>query len=182
MMDTLTYSELWSVLPPPARARACLAFWQAPDIAEQARATVLTALAGSLRFREKFLKTQSPAKKADWLLNRINQPEFRRFQGDLLTVLLLADHGPLIEQFLDVQKIPHQGSFLDGGTPPTAASLCKGIRAIRKTWGDWNTALYLGFIQTQGDDEFWAALPEALTKEGFGIRQALEQPPPTPAA
>lgn len=177
-MDTLTYSELWVSIPAEARLRACLAFWQSAEVSERARADVLPMLAKSLRFREKFLKTQSAAKRAEWLLRQSSHPDFRRFHGELLGALLVTEHANMIEEFLDVQGIPRRGCFLEGETTPSAESLCKGIRAIRKTCGDWSTSLYLGFTLAQGEDPQWAALPAAIATEGLDIRQTLLAPIP----
>ncbi|MCE9615559.1 MAG: hypothetical protein K8T26_14915 [Lentisphaerae bacterium] len=185
-METLTYSDLWQVVPLEARARACTAFWRADDeLSQQIRPAVLAKLAVSMNFREKFLKAQPDAKKGGLLLSRLNQPAFRAFHGDLVRVLLLTEHSKLIEQFLDVQEIPRRGCFLEGETPPSSESFRKGIQSIRASFGDWNTALYLAFILAQGEDEFWASLPTALAAEGLKVRDVLamaEPPPARPAA
>lgn len=175
-MDTLTNSDLWGVLPAEVRVRACQSFWRSPYISEQVRANVLSGLAKSLHFREKSLKALPDAQKANWLLRQSSQPDFRRFHGDLVGALLLTEHAKMIEQFLDVQGVPHRGCFLEGDTVPSADSLCKGIRAIRQAWGDWSTCLYLGFTLAQGEDTHWAALPAAIATEGLNIRQTLLVP------
>jgi hypothetical protein len=170
-MDPLTYTELWQGLAPDVRARACVAFWRADDeLSQLARPTVLSALAKAMNFREKFMKMQTDAKKGDLLMRRASLPDFRRFHGDLLRVLLLTEHSKVIEQFLDVQGIPRQGCFLEGDEPPSVKSLRKGIKAIRAAWGDWSTCFYLGFLLAQGEADYWAALPDAIAAEGLDIR------------
>lgn len=177
-MDTLSHSQLWAVLGPEARAEACAALWSADDaLTQQVRVFVLATLATSLRFREKFLKAQPDAKKTSLLLARMHQPDLRPFQGDLLRTYLLSRHGKMIEQFLDVQGIPHEGGVLDEAEPPTVKSLRKGIKAIRAACGDRSVSLYLAFILADGGDELWAALPEAIAAEELDVHKALSAQP-----
>ncbi len=173
-METLSHDELWAALTPEERAGACTALWRARDeVTQQSRSIMLATLAASLRFREKFLKAQPDEKKTELLLHRLKQPDFRRFHGDLLRVFLLGLHGKMIEQFLDVQGIPHEGGILTSEDAPTAKSFRKGIRAIRESSGDRMASLYLGFILAEGDDGYWAALPAAVAEEGLNIREAI---------
>ena len=171
----LTYTDVWRSLTPAERGRACGAFLSSTDeLSKQVRPAVLTALAGALRFREKFLKTQPDAKKAEWLASRSNHPDLRRHHDSLLRAWLLTEQGGMIEHFLEVQGIPHAGCMLDGEPPPPSAeSLQKGIAAIREKSGDRCCALYLAFLLAEGDTGFWGALPAAVEAAGLRLQEAM---------
>ena len=175
----LSYLDLWRSLTAAERVQACAAFLQAEDeITRQVRPAVRTALAGALRFREKFLKTQPAAKQAEWLAARAGGPDFRVYLDGFLRAWLVRDHAAMIERFLEVQGLPHTGCMLDGDPPaPDAASLEKGIAAIRQQWGDRPSALYLAFILAEGAAEPWTALPAALEAAGLRPAEVLALPP-----
>ena len=174
-MTPLTYTELWKALTPEERREACADIWTASDDASlHERPAILAALGSALRFREKFLRAQADEKLTGWLLLRAGQSEFRRFHVDLLRAWLLARHAAMIETFLDVQGISHEGAFLkDNPPPPDEAALRKGIRILCERSAMRTACLYLGFALASDDSGFWAALPAAIGAESLDLSAGM---------
>jgi len=175
-MTPLTYTELWKALTPAERREACEDIWTASDeTSRHERPAILAALGKALHFREKFLRAQAADKLSGWLLLRAGQPEFRKFHGDLLRAWLLARHTAMIENFLDVQGIPHDGAFLKGAPPPPEeAVLRKGIRILCEQNSMHAACLYLGFTLASDENGFWAALPAALGAESLDLSAGMD--------
>ncbi len=174
-MTPPNYSELWKAMTPEERREACGDIWTASDeISRHERPAMLAALCNAMHFREKFLKAQTADKLAGWLLLRAGQPEFRKFQGDLLRAWLLARHGAAIENFLEAQGIAHEGAFLkEDPPPPEAAALRKGLRVLCEKCTMHAACLYLGFTLASDDSGFWAALPAAMSAESLDLAAGL---------
>lgn len=174
-MTPFTCTELWKALTPEERREACTDIWTAPDeTSRHQRPAILAALGNVLHFRTKFLQAQADDKLTGWLLLRAGQPEFRKFHGDLLRAWLLARHTAMIERFLDVQGISHEGAFLKGDPPPPEeAALRKGIRILLEQCTMHTVCLYLGFILASDDNGFWAALPAAMSADSLDLSVGL---------
>ena len=174
-MTPLTFTELWKALTPGERREACADIWTASDeTSRHERPAILAALGNALHFREKFLRAQAADKLTGWLLLRAGQPEFLKFHGDLLRAWLLARHAVMIEKFLEVQGISHEGAFLKGAPPPPEEeALLKGIRMLCEQNTPHTACLYLGFILGSDENGFWAALPAAMSAESLDLSAGM---------
>lgn len=78
----------------------------------------LEALAGRRRLRPVFLERKPRPERHAWMRTELARPTNHDLATEILQAWLLGAHRPLICQFLDALKVPHDGEGLLESLPP----------------------------------------------------------------
>lgn len=173
----MTTKQIWTALTPAEREDACLAFWQGTDaLSREAQPRVLHDLAAALRFREPFLKRTRNEDKASHLRRQIDAPSLRHYYDDVLRSWLVVRKTPLLVCFVEAQGMPHDGGIIRDEAPqPDAATLKKGVLALRERFPARDVALYMAVMIAAGG-EFWAGLADIVATEIPDLSTAILPP------
>jgi hypothetical protein len=173
-MIKMTTRELWLALTPAEKDDACLALWEGTDsFSRDAQPKVLRELAAALKFREAFLKRVKPVEKARHLRRLVDTPTLRHLCDDVFRSWLVVRKTPMLVCFVEAQGMAHAAGIIDDSVKsPDAATLRKGVRAVRDQFPPRDVALYMGVMLAAGGD-FWEGLPEAVESEVPGFKQSL---------
>lgn len=182
-MDTPTTKTIWASLTSEEKADACLAFWQGTDaLSSEAQPRVLRDLAAALRFREVFVRRLPAAERARHLRRLIDGPSLRFYMDDVLRCWMVVRKRAMLVRFVEAQGIRHRDGIVDdAATPPDAASLRKGIQAIRADFPARDVLIYMAVMVTAGGD-FWGGLAAAADAELPDLWSRLAEASATGAA
>lgn len=173
-MIEITTKQLWSALTPAEKEDACLALCEGKDtFSRDSKPKIIQELAAALRFREAFLKRVNPLEMARHLRRLLDTPTLRHLCDDVLRSWIVARKTPMMICFVEAQGLAHtEGVLADSVAAPDAATLIKGVRAVRDHFPPRETAIYMAVMLVAGGG-FWVGLAEAIEAEIPDFKKTL---------
>lgn len=151
----LTFAGLWKQMTPDQRLRASRAFWSDEEAGpDQVQAALL--IAQRMKFRAKTVIAFDADRRSRLLATLPGMTD--ALAARALVAYHLAEHRPMMGDFLDALGIAHENGLVDGEiVQPAADRLGPAVAAIGAKYGRQDVSLYLNTLRCQ-DAETWGVL------------------------
>lgn len=150
--------EIFPHLPPEART-ALFGHLQEKD--RQAYRACLQLLAGRRKLRPVIVERKPRAEQYEWLCAELARKSNADAAIEVLQTWLLGAHRPLICQFLDDLKIPHDGNGLIETLPAEPPEIRATVDRLCEAHSPLAVAIYL-HVFAEMDIAHWPVLQQLL--------------------
>lgn len=164
----LSASQLWRRLDPAVRALAAQALYEHDWGEAPARREADLIIARTMRFRDATVRQLPIGKRAEYLATRVRPED--PLASSLLLALHLEHRRPLLTDFLDALRIPHEnGAIIDDHDlrPPAPESLAAAADKLFRDFPAEQVEVYLASLAAL-DFGTWGPLTAILAKRGHG--------------